>query len=214
MPTAAWSLRLHRQSLPLRRPGHLGSAVHLFVPPRRHQRHHRQLLAGAGAGQGSRAREARRDALLRRSDPHGRVAGRRAVDVGDVPRSTWSALDQQLGVNVGAFDRPLGGAALRHGRSLLRSEAAPRSSSTSCGGVVREALEAGALGLSITRNMSHFDVNGVPHSRRLRARSRAVRAGRRAARGRHRRDPVRRRDQPRAEGRPAEPALRRPAAGP
>ena len=48
--------RVRRQPLPLRRPGPLGPALHLLVPPRRDHRDHRQLLAGARPGQGARAR--------------------------------------------------------------------------------------------------------------------------------------------------------------
>ena len=41
---------LYRQSLPLRRAGHLGPALHLLLRPRRDLGRVRQLLAVAGAG--------------------------------------------------------------------------------------------------------------------------------------------------------------------
>ena len=90
----------------------LGPALHLLVPPRRDHRDHRQLLAGARPGQGARAPEAGRHAVVRRGHPDGRAGGGRALDVGDVPR-------------VHGRDRPAARAS-----TWGRSSATPPSAST------------------------------------------------------------------------------------
>ncbi len=71
-----------------------------------------------------------------------------------------SAIGQRLGVNVGTF---VGHSAVRlYAMGDACSErAATEAELAAMRQVVREALEAGALGLSITRNMNHFDVNGT-----------------------------------------------------
>jgi N-acyl-D-amino-acid deacylase len=69
------------------------------------------------------------------------------------------AIGQKLGVNVGAL---IGHSAVRlyamgeecHQRPATDTELETMRQ------VVREALEAGALGLSITRNMNHYDIKG------------------------------------------------------
>ena len=69
-------------------------------------------------------------------------------------------LDQSLGVNVGAL---LGHSALRYyvmgddcqGRAATQAEIQAMQE------IVRETMEAGALGLSITRNKGHYDPQGV-----------------------------------------------------
>jgi N-acyl-D-amino-acid deacylase len=69
------------------------------------------------------------------------------------------AIGQRLGVNVGAL---VGHSAVRlyamgeecHSRPATEAEVETMRA------VVREALEAGALGLSITRNMNHYDIKG------------------------------------------------------
>ena len=68
-------------------------------------------------------------------------------------------LDRKLGVNVGAL---MGHTALR---LYAMGEASQERAATEgelevMRGVVREGLEAGALGLSLSRNMSHYDVQG------------------------------------------------------
>jgi N-acyl-D-amino-acid deacylase len=70
-----------------------------------------------------------------------------------------SAIGQRLGVNVGTL---VGHSALRlyaMGEECSDRDATPDELET-MRGLVRESLEAGALGLSITRNMNHFDVAG------------------------------------------------------
>ena len=69
------------------------------------------------------------------------------------------AVEAKLGVNVGMM---IGHSAVR---LYAMGEASQERAATEgelevMRGVVREGLEAGALGLSISRNMSHFDVTG------------------------------------------------------
>ena len=69
------------------------------------------------------------------------------------------AIGQRLGVNVGTL---IGHSAVR--LYAMGEECSERAATEAeievMRGVVREALEAGALGLSITRNMNHFDIVG------------------------------------------------------
>jgi N-acyl-D-amino-acid deacylase len=70
------------------------------------------------------------------------------------------AIGQRLGVNVGTL---VGHSAVRlyaMGEDCSARDAT-EAELASMRRVVREALEAGALGLSITRNMNHFDVAGT-----------------------------------------------------
>jgi N-acyl-D-amino-acid deacylase len=69
------------------------------------------------------------------------------------------AIGQRLGVNVGTL---IGHSAVRlYAMGEECSErAATEAELEAMRRVVREALEAGALGLSITRNMNHFDISG------------------------------------------------------
>jgi N-acyl-D-amino-acid deacylase len=70
-----------------------------------------------------------------------------------------SAIGQRLGVNVGTL---VGHSALRlyaMGEECSDRDATPDELET-MRRLVRESLDAGALGLSITRNMNHFDVAG------------------------------------------------------
>jgi N-acyl-D-amino-acid deacylase len=71
-----------------------------------------------------------------------------------------SAIGQRLGVNVGTL---VGHSAVR--LYAMGADCSERSATDAeleaMRRVVREALEAGALGLSITRNMNHFDIAGT-----------------------------------------------------
>lgn len=70
-----------------------------------------------------------------------------------------NTIGQRLGVNVGTL---IGHSAVRlyaMGEACSEREATDAELDV-MRGVVREALEAGALGLSITRNMNHFDIAG------------------------------------------------------
>ena len=70
-----------------------------------------------------------------------------------------SAIGQRLGVNVGTL---VGHSAVRlyaMGEECSDRDATPAELET-MRRLVRESLEAGALGLSITRNMNHFDIAG------------------------------------------------------
>jgi N-acyl-D-aspartate/D-glutamate deacylase len=70
------------------------------------------------------------------------------------------AIGQRLGVNVGTL---IGHSAVRlYAMGEACSErAATDAELETMRRVIREALEAGALGLSITRNMNHFDIAGT-----------------------------------------------------
>src|SRR6185503_14776616 len=71
-----------------------------------------------------------------------------------------SAIGQKLGVNVGTL---IGHSAVRlyaMGPSASEREATADELAT-MRRLVREAIDAGALGLSITRNMNHFDIQGA-----------------------------------------------------
>jgi N-acyl-D-aspartate/D-glutamate deacylase len=70
------------------------------------------------------------------------------------------AIGQRLGVNVGTL---VGHSAVRlyaMGEACSERDATPAELDV-MRGVVREAMQAGALGLSITRNMNHFDIAGT-----------------------------------------------------
>jgi N-acyl-D-amino-acid deacylase len=70
------------------------------------------------------------------------------------------AIGQRLGVNVGTL---IGHSAIRlyaMGKDCSERDATDEELNA-MRQVVREALEAGALGLSITRNMNHFDIAGT-----------------------------------------------------
>ena len=70
------------------------------------------------------------------------------------------AVGQRLGVNVGTL---VGHSAVR--RYAMGEDASVRDATQDelavMRRVVREAIDAGALGLSITRNMAHFDIAGT-----------------------------------------------------
>jgi N-acyl-D-aspartate/D-glutamate deacylase len=70
------------------------------------------------------------------------------------------AVGRRLGVNVGTL---IGHSAVRQyamGRDASEREAT-EAELAEMRRIVREAIDAGALGLSITRNMNHFDIAGV-----------------------------------------------------
>src|SRR3989475_7038858 len=69
------------------------------------------------------------------------------------------AIGQRLGVNVGTLVGPSAGRLYAMGEECSDREATTEELET-MRRLVREALEAGALGLSITRNMNHFDIVG------------------------------------------------------
>src|SRR5262245_50813880 len=70
------------------------------------------------------------------------------------------AVGQKLGVNVGTL---IGHSAVRQyamGEGASDERAATDDELKEMRRIVREAMDAGALGLSITRNMNHFDIAG------------------------------------------------------
>jgi N-acyl-D-aspartate/D-glutamate deacylase len=69
-------------------------------------------------------------------------------------------LDHRLGVNVGTL---IGHSAVRHyvmGEDCQGRAATPDEIAAMCG-IVREAMQAGALGLSVSRNRGHYDPQGT-----------------------------------------------------
>jgi N-acyl-D-amino-acid deacylase len=69
-------------------------------------------------------------------------------------------LDRCLGVNVGTL---IGHSAVRHyvmGDDCQGRAATPEEIAAMCG-IVREAMQAGALGLSVSRNRGHYDPQGT-----------------------------------------------------
>ena len=151
---------LRRQPLPLRRPGRSGirSAPSRAITARPPSSSATARWRSPPSRPAS-AREAGRHAVVRRGHPDGRAAGGRAVDVGDVPRV--HGRDRPAARRErGDARRPLGRPALRDGRGVLGPRRPRDAELEAMRRVVREALEAGALGLSITRNMNHFDVAG------------------------------------------------------
>lgn len=69
-------------------------------------------------------------------------------------------LDKQLGINVGTL---IGHSAMRYYArgDECQGRAATESEITAMQDIVREGMEAGALGLSISRNKGHYDPQGV-----------------------------------------------------
>ncbi len=103
--------RLYRQPLPLRRPGHVGPALHLLARARRDDGDLRQLLAEPRAGaQGHRAAPRRVPFSYVEAIPmdaaqdHRGSTGRRSTQYMD-------RLDNHLGINIGNLDRPQRGRA-------------------------------------------------------------------------------------------------------
>jgi N-acyl-D-amino-acid deacylase len=70
-----------------------------------------------------------------------------------------ATLDQNLGVNVGAL---MGHTAIRFYamREASQERAASEGELDLMRAIVRDGMEAGALGLSLSRNLSHYDVQG------------------------------------------------------
>ena len=89
------------------------------------------------------------------------------MDVLDTLEITWETvpeyleqMDRNLGVNVGNL---IGHTAVRH--YVMGEECQKRTANDDeirqMQGLVREGMEAGALGLSVSRNYGHFDPQGV-----------------------------------------------------
>src|SRR2546428_327263 len=70
------------------------------------------------------------------------------------------AIGQRLGVNVGTLIGHSAGRLYAMGKDCSERDATPEELDN-MRRIVREALDAGALGLSITRNMNHFDIAGT-----------------------------------------------------
>jgi len=138
----------------------VGSPLHVLLSPRRDHRHHRQLLARRSLR--SRPTSARSLPGCSRTSRRSRWRCSRPACPGRGRRSPkyMRAIGQRLGVNVGTL---VGHSAVRlyamgdacSDRTATAAELATMQR------VVKEALDAGALGLSITRNMNHFDIAGT-----------------------------------------------------
>ena len=132
-----------------------------FSPrPRRHLGDLRQLLAVAGAGAQGRASSGSPNSCPMSKRSRWRCSTR--------SNSTWETfpqyldqLDHHLGVNVGNL---IGHTAVRHyvmGDDCQKRTAPPTTRSRQMQDLVRDGMEAGALGLSVSRNQGHFDPQGV-----------------------------------------------------
>ena len=108
---------LHRQPLPLRRPGLLGPDVQLLQLPRVHVSRHRQLFPGAGARPRARPGNAGADAGARRGHSTGGTGSRRPLELGNLSPVHGSPR-RKPGHQRGMPDGPLRHPPLCHGRRL------------------------------------------------------------------------------------------------
>ena len=128
----AW---LHRQPLPLRRAGDVGSAVHVLAAARRHHRHLRQLLALARAGEARQRRAHGGVPVLRRSHSDGSAAHRRC-ELGILPAIHGPAR-QGPRRQCRHADRPHRRAVLCDGRGLPEARRDRRRNQDHAGGRAR-----------------------------------------------------------------------------
>ena len=172
--------RLYRQPLPLRRAGHLGPAVLVFVRPRRDQRDLRQLLAVARAGEEGpqAAAPAQRVPLLCRGDPDGGARHAR-VHLGDLSRISRRDGPQSRR-QYRQPDRPHRGALLRDGRRVPEAHRDRRRDPPDAGPRPRrhEGRRARPVGVA---QPGPFRPAGRPHPGDLGRREGDLRARRRAA---------------------------------
>ena len=146
--------RLHRPAHALRRADPLGRAGPAGARARRHHGRARELLALARAAQGGAPPEAREDVPADRGDAGRRLRRRVRVDVGGLRRLRRRAARQARRQRRPAR-RPQRDPALDDGRSTRRSGPPPRPRSRAMQDVLRDCLEAGAVGLST----SYVDVD-------------------------------------------------------
>ena len=195
---------LYRQPLPLRRAGHLGPALLLFLRPRRHLGDLRQLLAVAGAGAQGQGAAALRVPLLCRGDPDG--GARHARDhLGDGPRISRPDGPQPRR-QCRQSDRPYRGALLRDGRRLPEAHRDRRRDRRDAGPGARRHQGRRARPLGVAQPGS-FRPAGRPHPGDLGRREGDLRARRRVEGIGHRHHPVGRRQRCGDEGCADEPAV-------
>ncbi len=152
--------RLHRQPRALRRPGDLGSAVHVLAATWLHDGDFRQLLIGAGAGAaGPRSIRTAEFLSYVEAIPM-EVLNTIDVDWETIPQY-MDKLDKTLGVNAGTL---IGHTPVRHyvmGDECQKRDATDDGNRRHAGRRAR-GMTAGALGLSLSRQKGHFDPQGVP----------------------------------------------------
>ena len=132
--------------------------MHFLVLSRRDQCHYRQLLPGGGAG-ADRDHE-KLSACYRRWKRSPWMCLQAGVPWNwETFPQYMDALDRKFGVNVGAL---MGHTAIRLYAmgEASQERAASEDELDLMRKVVRQGMDAGALGLSLSRNMSHFDVRG------------------------------------------------------
>ena len=150
--------RLCRQPLPLRRAGHLGSAMLVLARPRRTTVMFGNCsLALAPVRPGTAKRVAEFLSYVEAIPME--VLNTVEVDWETIPQY-MDRLDQHLGVNVGNL---IGHSTVRY--YVMGDESQKRTATDDeikkMQDVVRDGIKGGALGLSVSRNKGHYDPQGV-----------------------------------------------------
>ena len=172
--------RLRRRAHPLRRPGDLRRRARPVGEPRRHHRGARLVRHRLRAGPPRGPRPPDRDDGVRRGHPRRRAPRRAALEVGDLPRIPRCHRVAQLLDGRRHADRPRGRAHLRDGRAGRRERGRHqrRHRPMACASCAK-GIDAGALGFSTSRVVSHTHGRRCAGARHLRRRGRAVRHRRR-----------------------------------
>ena len=197
---AARHARLRRHPHPLRRPGHVGPAAHAVVLARRHHRRHGQLRRRLRAGRAGAARLADRPDGRRRGHPRRGAVGRASSGAGSRSPSTSTrstALPKSIDIGTQVPHGAVRGFVM--GERGARNEPATAEDIEAMAAIVREGIEAGALGFSTSRTLAHRAIDGEPVPGHVRRGGRAVRHRPRARRPRHRRVRARARRRARAK---------------
>ena len=161
---AARHARLRRRAHALRRPGHLGPAAHAVVLARRHHGRDGQLRRRLRAGAARPPRLADRPDGGRRGHPRRRAVEGIEWELGDASPSTSTRSTRcrklfDVGAQVphGAVRGVRDGGARR-----ARTSPPPPTTSRRWPRIVREGIEAGALGFSTSRTIAHMAIDGEP----------------------------------------------------
>ena len=208
--------RLRRRAHALRRPGHLGPAAHADVLARRHHGRDGQLRRRLRAGAARQARVAHRPDGRRRGHPRRRAVRGHPVGLGVVPRVPRRGrrrCPKSLDVGTQVPHGAVRGYVM--GERGAKNEPATADDIEAMAAIVRDGIEAGALGFSTSRTIAHMAIDGEPVPGHVRGRGRAVRHRPRARRARHRRVRARARRRARRGPRRARPrdGLDAPALG-